>query len=51
MQVQAVLDKPAVPPRAGIVHRTDLPPLILITAIAILTAVLQQWIPLEHTGL
>lgn len=47
MQVQAILDEPAALPRVGIVHRTDFPPLIIIAAITVFTAVLEQWIPLR----
>lgn len=47
MQFQAILDEPVALPRAGIVHRSDLPPLIIIAAIAALTAILEQWIPLR----
>src|ERR1700760_1602466 len=49
MQIQAVLSEPAVRIRAGILSRTDLLPLAIIIGIAVMTLILEQWIPLRWT--
>jgi len=47
MQIQAVLSEPVIRTRVGILNRTDLPPLAIIVGIAIMTLILEQWIPLR----